>query len=173
MSIFKTMIELTHFRQSDSSRCGPACVRMVLDYYGIDDTENNVANACNWSYESGCDNEGMVRALGKYGVGAKLVKASIADLRYWVKHHIPVIVDFFDIGWQLSDLPNGHSAVLVDIDREKVYLCDPAVSEIRAIGVDEFARCWFDWKENVLDSPNQMTLRQIIVPYPNKFNYNG
>lgn len=165
------MIELIPFKQSDSSRCGPACVRAVLAYYGIDTTEDSVARRCGWSYELGCDDFGMVTALCDFGVKAEISNRSeLKDLEYWVRHHIPVIADVF-VGGEIDDLPNGHSVVVVDIDREKVYVMDPAVGQVRGIARGEFERVWIDWKGNTVDNFNDILIRQIIITYPNRFSY--
>lgn len=164
------MIDITPFQQTDSSRCGPAVVKMILDYYGIDVSEDELCKRCNHSYELGCDDHGMVSALSYYGLGVKVYENStLEDLDYWVKHNIPVIVDWFAGGNAFEDCANGHSSIVVDTDDEKVYLLDPFTGKIIGLIREEFLRVWFDWRTTpYIQSWESMILRQIIVPYPKR-----
>jgi len=165
------MLSITPFKQSDSSRCGPACIRMVLDYYKIDVTEDEIANHCGWTYEEGCDDVGIKKAIEHYGLGCSIRnECDLDDIRYWVDHHIPVIVDWFANGLDDFDMPNGHSSVVVGIDQERIHLVDPWLGQKISIPLAEFERVWFDWKgTDTIQSWEDMVIRQIIIPYPSEF----
>lgn len=162
------MINLIPFKQSDSSRCGPAAVRMVLDYYGIDTTEEELCNRCKWTYEEGCDDEGMKEAIESYGLGCEILNfRTLEDIKYWVKHHVPIIVDWFSGG--PGEMPNGHSSVVVEMDREKIYLMDPEIGQVRGVLKEDFLRVWFDWKKTAkIETWDNMVIRQIIIVFPNR-----
>lgn len=163
------MIQITPFRQSDDSRCGPACVRMILDYFRIDETEDEIAEVCGWTYEKGCDDAGMKKALEHFGLGCSILNnCDLGDIEYWVNQNIPVIVDWFADGTN-HDMPNGHSSVIVGIDRNRIHLMDPWIGAVRSITRSEFDRVWFDWKNTErLEEWKDVVLRQIIVAYPNR-----
>lgn len=102
------MINVLPFKQSDSSRCGPAVVKMILAYYGIDATEDEICSLCGHTYEKGCDDEGMVKAFRHYGFYAKIRNNStLEDLESWIKIRVPVIVDFFVSGSTIEEMPDG------------------------------------------------------------------
>lgn len=168
------MIEILPFRQSDGSRCGPAVIKMILLYYGIDRTEDDICTACNWTYELGCTNEQMKSAIESYGLGCELYEnGTLEDLEYWIRHHVPVIVDWFSPGILpgLSDMPNGHASIVVGIDRESVYLLDPEFGGTRSIPRDDFMRCWFDWREDPhLQRCNDLALQNYMIVYPKRLN---
>lgn len=168
------MINVLPWKQSDSARCGPASIKMILSYYGIDALEDEIAARCNQTYELGCTDNDMKIALESYGLAVKIQNNStLQDLEYWIQHHIPIIVDWFTPGISPdpSDMPNGHSSVVVDIDSEAVYLLDPEDAKIRQIPRNEFLRVWFDWRSKPYlseDSLDDLVIRQIIIAYPSK-----
>lgn len=155
------------YKQSDASRCGPAVIKMVLSYYGIDATEDEICKRCGHTYELGCDDKGMKAAVESYGLAAEIYnECTLEDLEYWTKHHIPVIVDFFTS--QVYTTPNGHSGIVVEVDRETVYLLDPEIAQVRNIPRNDFLRAWFDWRSPYISSWDDMVIRQMIVVYPNR-----
>lgn len=166
------MLNIFPFKQTDSSRCGPASIKMVLSYYGIDALEEEICRRCNWTYELGCTDFQMKEAIESFGLGCIIQNEStLEDLEYWVKYHIPVIVDWLSPGVSptLEDMPNGHSSVVVDIDREVITLLDPELGGLRTIRREEFMRVWVDWREDpYLQRCSDLVLRQIIIPYPIK-----
>lgn len=168
------MLKITPFKQSDSSRCGPAAVKMVLDYYGIYASEEEICNRCHWTYERGCTNTQMKMAIESYGLEAKIYNNStLEDIQYWLKQDIPVIVDWFTPGVNpgLADMPNGHSSVVVHIDSEYVHLMDPEIGKVRKIPREEFMRVWFDWEHTLtIQSWGDLVLRQAMIVYPMSFS---
>ncbi len=162
------------FRQSDSSRCGPASIRMILAYYNIDASEDEICGRCNHSYEFGCYDNDIKAAFESYGLGSRIYNnQSLDDIEYWINHNIPVIVDWFSPGLNCGpeEMPNGHASVIYDIDREKVYMLDPDINDKRAILRDDFLRVWFDWRKPLI-SPEEdnMVIRQLIIAYPKKLD---
>ncbi len=164
------LLDVLGFRQSDDSRCGVASIKSVLYYYGIDATEDDIAVHCNHSYELGCTNEDMVKALQHYGLGAKLIfGGTIADLRYWNRHRVPVIVDWFTPGITGEHMPNGHSSIVVDVDRHDVYLLDPENGKVRQIPHIDFERVWFDYCcTEVITPDTELYLGAMIITYPKR-----
>lgn len=164
------MLHVPPFKQTDGSRCGPAAVKMVLGYYNINATEDELCGLCNHSYALGCTDIGMKKALNYYGMNVKILNNStLKDIEKYIKKGIPVIVDWFTGGVnpKLSDMPDGHSSVVVDIDEEYIYLLDPENGEIRQILHTDFLRVWFDWKHSpIIDYSADLVLRQLIVATP-------
>lgn len=163
------LLQVTPFSQSDDSLCGPTCVRMVLDYFGIDEKEKDIADACDHTYEKGCDDAGMKKAFEHFGLGCAIFNdCDFDDIEYWVQKHFPVIVDWFDNGPDGS-YPNGHSCVVVGIDRTRIHLMDPWRGAVVSMIREEFARVWFDWKgTEIIEKWEDMVIRQIIVAFPDQ-----
>lgn len=165
------MIKVPPFVQSDSSRCGPTVVKSILAYYDIEASEDELCKLCNHTFEYGCDDAGMKNALEHFGLKVAIYNNSnFEQIAYWISRNIPVIVDWFTSGVQPgpSDLPNGHSSIVVGLDEEKIHVLDPEDGEIRHIKKEDWLRCWFDWRGRetpYITSWEDMVLRQIIVPY--------
>lgn len=163
------MIDLICYKQTDDSRCGPAVVRSILNHYGIKVSEDEVAKACNHSYKKGCTNIDIKNALMEYGIGAHIWNdATIDELRYHVREGRPVIVDWFTSGVRpgLSDVPNGHSSIVVGFRNSHIYLADPEIGDIRKVAIPDFMRVWFDWEhDEYLKSDTPIIRRNAIVPF--------
>lgn len=141
---------------------------MILGYYGIDATEDEICGLCGHSYEKGCDDKGMVEAFKHYGFHTKIQNNStLEDLENWIRIHVPVVVDFFVSGTTIDELPDGHSGIVVDIDRESVYVLEPLMAKVIKFQRQDFMRCWFDWKDDdFIVRWDNMVLRQILVAFP-------
>jgi ABC-type bacteriocin/lantibiotic exporter with double-glycine peptidase domain len=143
---------------------------MVLAYYGIQVSERELCDRCNHSYEAGCTSENMKQAFEYYGLSAKIKNnSSLDDVKYYLNRRIPVIVDWFTPGVnpKPSDMPDGHSGIIVGLD-DHVHLLDPENAETRRIVPKDFLRVWFDWKTGpYLEYPEQLLLRSMLVAYPN------
>lgn len=166
------MIHVPAFEQSNTSTCGPACLRMVLAYYGLEKTEKELAERCKHTFEKGCKTEDMKWAAESYGFSATVKSyASFEEIQECVNQRVPVIVDWFTGGVNpgMSDTPNGHSSVVVGLDEEKIHLLDPENGEIRHLTREAFLRCWFDWAStDYLHYVEQLILRQMLVIKPKK-----
>lgn len=161
---YKT-INVPHFLQSDDSLCGPACLRMVLAFWGIKKSEKELAVACNHTYEKGCQGEDMVRAAKQFGFDATIKNgADIKELKSLIDLGIPVIVD-----WFCGDIPEGHSSVVVGVDEYYVYILDPWIEDMRLVPINDFIRCWFDFRETPI-TPDNLYVSQIMVITP-KFTF--
>lgn len=156
------MIKLNPFIQSDDSLCGPACLKMVLDYYGVQVSEEELAKEMNHTYEYGCTNEDIVNTARNYGfICSSSVYTGFKDIEWAIENNIPVIVDWFS-----GDIPDGHSSIIIGIDDENIYLQDPLYEEPRTIKKEDFYRVWFDFKDTPI-RPDNLVIRfaAVVIPY--------
>ncbi len=149
------MIPITPFRER-ARYCGPACLKMVLHYYGVHKSEKELAAISGWTYRNGTPGEGIVRAARKLGFTAFITdNAQLVDIKRWIKKKVPVIVDWFS-----ED--EGHYAVVVGIDRDNIYFEDPQFGHLKAMRLDVFKRVWFDFKPD-MPLREGLVVRRIIV----------
>ena len=150
--------------------CGPASLKMVLGYYGVDKSEKELALRCGHDPERGTDNEAIRRAAESYGFKAEIQKeASFNDIQRWLDKRVPVIVDWFTGGRadrDDSEVPDGHSSVVVGLDESNIYLQDPELGALRTIKREDFRRVWFDFKGEYITAWKDMDIRQLIAVYP-------
>jgi predicted double-glycine peptidase len=151
------MLNIKPFRER-TNYCGPASLKMVLDYFGIKKSENELARMMGCVETLGVEAGIMIQTANKLGL-AGFVKddATFGDIRkYVLDDQIPVIVDWFS-----ED--DGHYSVVVDIDEENIYLLDPQLGYVRAMTLDKFYRVWFDFPGDYLRSKDDINIRRMIV----------
>lgn len=164
------MLRVKPFRQTDSSRCGPASLKMVLGYHGLELTETELCRLTNHTFELGCSNEDMRKAAATLGFKTSMYDhANWGDIEYWLQRDIPIIVDWMTSGYApgTSDTPIGHSSVVIGLDSVFIHLLDPEFGWIRTIKREEFFRVWFDW---CVDKPfitcwEDMIIRELLAIY--------
>ncbi|MDO8599284.1 MAG: cysteine peptidase family C39 domain-containing protein [bacterium] len=146
--------------QSASGRCGPACLAMVLRYYGIAASEDDVAARSGCSRRNGVDAESLVDVARSFGcTGAIHDIATIRDLRAHVVAQTPPIVDWFS-----ED--DGHYSVVVGIGRRAITLLDPAFGGFHVMPIRRFHRVWFDFPGEFIRSRDDLCIRRMIIIQP-------
>ncbi len=150
------MLDVKSFKQTPGF-CGPASLKIVLSYYGIEKSEAELAKISNCSKEKGTSAQDIVDAAHKLGFKAETKdNCTFEDLKNYLRDKTPVIVD-----WFLND--EGHYSVVVGIDKENIYLQDPSIGHLRAMKLETFYRVWFDFPESFLRSKDDLILRRIIA----------
>ncbi|KKT26781.1 MAG: hypothetical protein UW11_C0006G0047 [Parcubacteria group bacterium GW2011_GWA2_43_9b] len=148
------------------SYCGPATLKILFSYYGIDKTEKELAKISGWNKVLGIDDMGMKKAAEKLGFKVEIKNnSSYKDIQGWLKKGIPVIVNWFTRGrndYPESETADGHYSVVAGLDDKFIYLQDPEVGKLRKIKRYDFMRVWFDFKGDYI-KPNELIVRQIIV----------
>ena len=145
------MIKLKTFKQS-KGYCGPASLKMVLSAYGINKSEDFLAELTKSSRTKGCKEENMVKAAKKFGLkGYVKQKSSIKEIKLLVNQGIPVIVDWF------SPEEGGHYSVVVGFKENNLFLADSHFGKVKKHKITEFEERWFDVVKD------KLIIREIIV----------
>lgn len=159
------MINLNLFHQKPF-QCGPASLKMVMDYYGVSTSEDELAKAAGFTVENGTTIEGMIKAAKQFGFNVfSKEKSSLSDLKYLTDNNIPVIVRWFFHDW-------GHYSVVVDIDEKKIILMDSMLRKVliyerkRQLPLDKFMHIWFDFEGQVIKEPEDIIIRLMLVLVP-------
>ena len=153
------MLKVKPFRQK-SSFCGPASLKMVLDYYDIKKSEKELTKLSGCSKSKGVEAGNLLKAAKKLGLKGFIKDlAKISDIRkYVLERKIPVIVDWFSVD-------EGHYSVVAGIDNKNIYLQDPELGKVRKLKIYDFKRIWFDFPGRFLRSENDIIIRRLIVIY--------
>ena len=151
------MLKVKPFSQT-SGFCGPASLKMVLEYYGVNKSEKELARLCKHKISKGVSAENILKAAKKLGMKGFIKDFSeISDIKkYVIGKKIPVIVDWFSVD-------EGHYSVVIGIDKKNIYLQDPELGRIRTLGIGSFKRVWFDFLGDFLRSKNDIIIRRMIV----------
>ncbi len=142
------------------AHCGPASLKIVLNYYNIPATEKKLAFDSKHSSHKGASAEGLMHAAKKYNCNGFIKDfADITDIRRCIKKKIPVIVDWF------SEYV-GHYSVVVDVKEDSIYLQDPELGHLRTMKIRRFKSIWFDFVPEFLQKKEDIIIRRMIVIYP-------
>lgn len=149
--------------------CGPASLKMVLEYYGMEKTEDALAELCGTDRSLGTSDEGLKRTAEHLGFAVEIKNNStFDDIRHWLDKKVPVIINWFTRGridYDDSEVPDGHLSVAVGLDDEYIYLQDPEIGELRKINRDDFMKVWFDFRGEYIKDWDEMIIRQLIAVY--------
>jgi ABC-type bacteriocin/lantibiotic exporter with double-glycine peptidase domain len=149
--------------------CGPASLKIILGYYGLEVTEEELAQETDAQEILGTNAESICRTAEKFGFNTKVQnECSFQDIVSWLEKDIPVIVDWFTIG--RDDYPedvrvaDGHYSVVSGLNDSHIYLQDPEIGRERKIKRDAFEKVWFDFTGEFID-PEELIVRQLIAIY--------
>lgn len=155
----KIMLNVKPFLQS-ASMCGPASLKMVLEYFGTKKSEKELVLLSKATASKGTTAENLVRAAKKLGFHAFTKDfSSIKEIKKYIDKKTPVIVDWFS-----GD--DGHYSVVADIDKKFIYLQDPDLNKINKLDLITFQRVWFDFEGDMLKRKQDIFIRRLIVVYP-------
>lgn len=165
----KKFINIKPFQETlHMSMCGPASLKIVLGYYGIDKSEKELAKMLNWNKEMGINDEDTIRVAKKLGFKVVMKKNSdFSDLEGWLDKKVPVIVDWFTRGrsdYPDSEIADGHYSVVAGLDDKYIYLQDPEIGKIRKLKREDFLKVWFDFPGEYIKA-NELDIRLCIAIY--------
>ncbi len=150
------------------SLCGPASLKIVLDFYGDQKTEGELADLCNWNKDYGVDDTDIKQAAETLGYQVETINNSnFEEIEKWLDKKVPVIVNWFTRGrydYPESDVADGHYSVVEGLDDNYIYLQDPEIGDIRKLKREDFEQVWFDFSGESM-SPENLIVRQIIAIY--------
>ncbi|MBM3200071.1 hypothetical protein FJZ53_03965 [Candidatus Woesearchaeota archaeon] len=154
------MLRVKTFQQTQTGYCGPASLKMVLAYFGVEKSEKQLARLTRCSKKYGSEAEHILSAVKTLGFKG-LVKdfSSFDDIRKFViNKRIPVIVDWFSVD-------DGHYSVVVGIDKKSIHFNDPENGKLREMSLKKFKTVWFDFPEDFLRSKKDLRIRRMLVIY--------
>lgn len=165
----KKMLPLRPFQESlNVGMCGPASLKIVLAYYGLEKTEKELALLCETKADMGTDDQGLKKAAERLGFTVEIKNQStFGDIERWINQGIPVIVNWFTTGRKDSPdsaVADGHYSVVAGMDNDFIYLQDPEIGTIRKLAKGDFMKVWFDFSGQCI-TPEELIIRQSIAIY--------
>jgi len=165
----KIILNIKPFQETlNNSCCGPATLKIVFGYYGINKSEKELAKVSGWDKDLGIDDKVIKKAAEQLGFKVKIKNNStFKDIESWLKKGVPIIVDWFTRGrsdYSDSAVPDGHYSVVAGLDDKFIYLQDPEIGKIRKLDKEDFLTVWFDFAGKYI-KPNELIIRQIITIY--------
>lgn len=167
------LLDIKPFQETlHAGMCGPASLKMVLGYHGVEKTEEEVAKECGRDSGLGTDDISIKSAAESYGFKVEIQnEASFEDIQFWLDKKVPIIVNWFTRGradYDDSEVPDGHYSVVVGLDKDSIYLQDPEIGKMRTLARSDFMRVWFDFTGECINSWDEMIIRQLIAIQKNE-----
>ena len=165
----KILLNVKPFQETlRTDMCGPASLKIVLDYYGVNKSEQELARLTGLVPGLGIDDKSIIKAAESLGFKVQIKNESnFDDIEEWLKKGVPVIVNWFTRGrcdYNDSKVADGHYSVVFGLDDEHIYLQDPETGGERKIKREDFMKVWFDFAGHYI-KPNELITRQIIAIY--------
>lgn len=162
------LLPVKPFLETLDGGCGPASLKIILDYYGIAKSEEELFTLCATSEKFGTPAENFKKAAEQLGFKVEIKDHStFEDIQRWLDKKVPVIVDWFTRGridYDESQIADGHYSVVAGLHDEHIYLQDPELGSLRKIKKEDFMIVWFDFKGKYI-KPNELVIRRIIAIY--------
>lgn len=163
------LLELNPFQETlHAGMCGPASLKIVLDYYGVNKSEQELATLTNTTV-LGTNAENIAHAAESLGFKAVIKnESSLSDIEEWLGKKVPVIVSWFTRGrldYSDSEVADGHYSVVAGLDSGHIYLQDPETGNLRTLKREDFMKVWFDFSGEYIQ-PDELIVRQLIAIYP-------
>jgi predicted double-glycine peptidase len=137
-------------RQSTPYTCGVASLESILQYYGQEWREDNLARELKSNPEKGTDYHEIIRFAQSRGLRALPAEnMTVDDLRRAAAAKRPVMVAFQawgdKAGSYAEDWEDGHYAIVAGVDDINVYFMDPStLGNYTFIPIPEFEARWHD-----------------------------
>jgi predicted double-glycine peptidase len=147
------MLNVVDIRQSTSYTCGVASAQAILNYYGIDEGEDQLAEEFGTTEANGTSPSQIIAGLESYGLTATLKEnTTLDDLRANITNKIPTMVaiqawlDTYPAPDWNTNWENGHWVIVIGLDDQKVYFEDPLLLGTRGwLTQAEFLARWHDY----------------------------
>jgi len=142
------------YRQSNEDNCGPAALKIVLDFYNKKLSEKKLVSLLGTTRE-GTDPEAFLKVAEYLGFRAYYLKnMTVSQVKEFVKEGIPVIANH-----TTPDPIEGHYAVIMGFSEDEFVISDPA--EDSGYIVKKIVKFMRDWYEK-----EDKTVKQGIIISP-------
>jgi predicted double-glycine peptidase len=138
----KFSIPVPHYQQERDYSCVPACVRMVLAFYGQDHAESDLRILLR-TRVAGTSTANVMLKLPGLGFDVAVTSATFYELEQNVRAGDPCIVQVWTEHLSHWDTIWMHNVVVIGFDDDLVLVNDPAFPDApQAIPRDEFIVAW-------------------------------
>lgn len=131
-------MKVPYYKQEFPWSCFPACIRMLLEFYGIKKEENELRRLLKSTLHRG--GSWFLVELGLESLGLIFyysVKFSLEELKSLIKDGTPAIVSL-----NLSERHTNHTVVVIDITEDFVVINDPEKGEGIQLETIKFLEAW-------------------------------
>ena len=135
-------LEVPYFKQEKSTTCGPACIRMILEYNGIRLSEKGLEDIFETSW-LGNTCEELASGVEKLGFLSEVVENfTMETLKETLNRGIPIIA-LLDPAVLYGGLQGfGHFVIIIGLEQNVIYYHDPDMGIELVKDVQLFFTAW-------------------------------
>lgn len=149
--------------------CGPAVLKMVLEFYGIKKTEKELAKIAGTTEKAGTEIPQLCKTFKHFGLKTQIkVNSTYVDLHQYLKKGIPMVVGWYTRGKKEDPddiMADGHYSVVIGLDKKFIYLQDPEIGKMRKLERKGFLIVWLDYYGEYPKTKKDIFLRPVIIVY--------
>ena len=133
------IIKLPYFKQDTEYSCGPTVMQMVFHFYRKVFSEEELIEKLKTDKDIGTQHQAMIDLARTEGFYVYVNNgSSLEEIIGLNSKNIPVIVNYIE-----PDSDEGHYAVVVDVEEDKIVLNDPWNGEKFKMNLDDFEKRWY------------------------------
>jgi predicted double-glycine peptidase len=137
-------IKIPYFKQDTNYSCGAASVQMILRFFGIIKSEEDLIKELKTEKEDGTSHEEIIKIIRQNNLFCYVNDNSNFDeIKMYLNKNLPVLVNYIE-----TDDDEGHYAVVVGINEEKIILNDPWHGEDFELNISKFENRWQNSKRH-------------------------
>lgn len=167
------MLQINHLvQQPDDITCGPTTVCMLMYFYGIDISVDEIKKITKtvW-YKFGDKDVGMTTpqminySLNNFGLKSKIKYGNIDNLKHKINDGSPCIVLVRSGEW------NWHYVLVHGYDENFIFYANPSSGELEGLATDEFVGAW-SWTSDLRGRSCGILPKYLLKSleiYPNSF----
>lgn len=134
-------INANAFQQETDYTCLPACIRIVLNFFGDGKPEKEIASACHTA-KAGTRFRDAVHAIRSYGYEVTQIQdGSLDELFTSILNKEPVIVVLGAEHLSYGDF-GSHAVVVIGFQGRNITIIEPAFGKEIQMDLLEFLKAW-------------------------------
>lgn len=136
-------MKIKPLKQKDEISCGPTSIEMVLRYFGMDQTFEEIAKVSQYKKKIGLSNKDLVTTLANFGLKTKeITNATWGTLKKISENKNNIVI----VSWMKNGYI-GHFSVVQQVTENKIIIADPQDGKNETMEKIVFMRLWMDYDE--------------------------
>lgn len=137
--MIRNKLKIPFYRQSNEFTCGPASLQMIFSFLGKFKKQDNLTRVLHTTKTGTCHSSLIEEARGEDFFCYVNNNSTIHEIRHFINLGLPVVVNYNE-----PSTNDGHYAVVVGYDRNKIILNDPWNGKNFKMHENEFILRWHD-----------------------------
>jgi len=139
--MIKNKLKIPFYRQSSEFTCGPASLQMIFSFLGKFKKQDNLIKILHTDPKTGTRHLELINIARREKFFCYVNNNStIHEVRHFINLRLPVVVNYNE-----PSTNDGHYAVVVGYDRNKIILNDPWNGKNFKMRENEFILRWHDY----------------------------